>query len=70
MLLKALDELEERTNLNNNFLVPATKGDLYKRKGELQRAQKAYEQALSLAVSPIDKKFLNRKILQCQEKGY
>lgn len=63
--IQALDALEGSVDLKNNFLVHAAKGDVYKRKGELDRAKIFYTQALNLSVSPIDRKFLERKILQC-----
>jgi predicted RNA polymerase sigma factor len=64
--IEALNELELNLDLKNNFLVPLAKADVYIRKGEFKNARKFYEQALSLSVSPIDKKFLEKKILQCQ----
>lgn len=64
--IKALSELELNADLKNNFLLPAAKGDIYKRKGELKNARIFYEQALSLSASPVDRKFLEKKILQCQ----
>ena len=64
--IKALDELELNSDLKNNFLLHVAKGDIYKRKGELENAQIFYEQALSLSTSPVDKRFLKKKIIQCQ----
>jgi RNA polymerase sigma factor (sigma-70 family) len=64
--LKELEEIEGHSVFRDNFLVPATKGDIYRRKGEMMNAQLAYQQALKSAVSPIDKKFLERKIVECQ----
>ncbi|MEX0966213.1 MAG: sigma-70 family RNA polymerase sigma factor [Bacteroidia bacterium] len=64
--IRALDELEIKADLKKNFLVSATKGDIYKRKGEFKNAQIYYAQALSLSASPADREFLRKKILQCQ----
>lgn len=64
--IQALDELEVNADLKNNFLVTAAKGDIYKRKGEFENARIFYEQALSLSASPVDRKFLEKKIIQCQ----
>lgn len=61
-----LDELSSYKILKKSFLVPATKGDIYKRKGKMLEAKKAYEEALEMAVSPIDKTFLKKKISQCE----
>jgi RNA polymerase sigma-70 factor (ECF subfamily) len=52
--------------LQNHYLLHAAKADIHKRNGELNHAQTAFEQALRLAVSPMDKKFLKRRILQCR----
>lgn len=65
-LIEALTEIEAMELMKNNFLVAAAKGDIYTRRGELENARQAYEKALTLSVSPIDKKFLTRKILRCQ----
>ena len=64
--IQALDELEVNTDLKHSFLVSVAKGDIYKRKDELKNARIFYEQALSLSVSPVDRKFLEKKIIQCQ----
>jgi RNA polymerase sigma factor (sigma-70 family) len=65
--IEALDELQVvNADLKNNFLVLAAKGDIYKRKGKLKNAQLFYEQALGVSPSPIDRKFLEKKILECQ----
>lgn len=64
--IKELDELETITGMNCNFLVSATKGDIYKRMGEWRQALQAFEQALKLAVSPTDRRFLEKKIIQIQ----
>ncbi len=64
--IQALEKLEINADLKNNFLVPAAKGDIYKRKGEFKNAQVFYEKALNLSTSPVDRKFLKKKILQCQ----
>ncbi|MES2560827.1 MAG: DUF6596 domain-containing protein [Bacteroidota bacterium] len=64
--IQALNAIASDALFQHNFLLLAAKGDIYKRQGELENARKAYEEALHLAVSPADKKFLTRKILFCQ----
>lgn len=64
--IAALDALSGEPMLKNSFLLPAARGDIYKRKGELMKAMAAYETALALAVSPTDRHFLKKKIVQCQ----
>lgn len=64
--IEALDELAAGTDLKNSFLLPAAKGDIHRRRGERQLALTCYEQALQLSVSPADRKFLERMILQCR----
>ncbi|MGE0567017.1 MAG: RNA polymerase sigma factor, partial [Bacteroidia bacterium] len=66
--IHAIDEISTSEILKNSFLVPATKGDIYKRRGEIIEAKKAYEKAFELAVSPNDKIFLMRKISQCDHR--
>lgn len=61
--IQALDELEAHGGLKNNFLLQAAKGDIYKRQGEIKKAKYYFEQAMNLCTSPIDKKFLEKKIL-------
>ncbi len=64
--IKKLDELEINADLKDNFLVAAAKGNIYNQKGEHKNARIFYEQALYLSISPIDRKFLKKKILQCE----
>jgi len=64
--VKKIELLEESAALEKAFLFPATKGDLYRRMGMYDRAKTAYQLALELAVAPLDKKFLQKMILQCE----
>lgn len=64
--IRELNELALNAELKNNFLIFATMGDIYKRKGELKNALLLYEQALNLSTSSFDQKFLRRQIVQCQ----
>lgn len=62
--IQALEELERHSALKNNFLLPAAKAYMYTRRGELKNALICYEQALHLSVSPADRKFLTKKIIE------
>lgn len=64
--IQALEELEGKPEMDGNFLVPATKGDIYKRRGENREAIQSFEKAFALALSPVDKKFLKKKITALQ----
>lgn len=64
--IEKINELESDADLKNNFIVSAAKGDIYKRKGDFKNAEIFYERALELSVSPADKTFLERKLLQCR----
>jgi len=64
--IQALDKLATDPALKRSFLIPAARGDIYRRKGELKKARKAFEHALKIAVSPADKRFLSRKMRQCE----
>ncbi len=64
--IQKLEELEVDMDSKMSFLVHAAKADIHKRRGELKKAKTAYLEALNLSVSPIDKKFLESKILQIQ----
>jgi len=66
--IQALDELEVRQDLKDNFLLPAAKADIYKRKREFKNALTCYKKALDLSVSPADRKFLTKKIIEINSK--
>lgn len=68
--LKAVEDLETNELLKDHFLVPATRGDIFKRMGKVEKAKMAYQQAMDLAGSPNDKRFLKRKMLECDSKNY
>ncbi|WP_074604697.1 RNA polymerase sigma factor [Pedobacter steynii] len=64
-----INELEQRSGLQQSFLFSATKADIYQRIGERDKAITAYEEALRLSNAPLDKKFLLRKIAACKSEG-
>lgn len=64
--LHSLDKIRTHEVFKDSFLLPAVKGNIYNRKGELQNAIRFYSKALELAQSPTDKSFLQRKIVECK----
>ncbi|WP_306353920.1 RNA polymerase sigma factor [Flavobacterium sp. '19STA2R22 D10 B1'] len=58
--------LEAEYKLQENFLIVVTKASLYQKIGEIDHAKETYMLAWNLTNSPIDKKFIDRKILECQ----
>jgi RNA polymerase sigma factor (sigma-70 family) len=64
--IQAIQVLEKSAKMEHSFLFAATRGELFRRMGAFAAAATAYQLALTLAISPVDKKFLERKLLQCQ----
>ncbi len=64
--LQALDTMQSHDVFKDSFLIPAVKGNIYNRKGDPQNAERFYCKALELAISPNDKRFLQRKIVECK----
>jgi RNA polymerase sigma factor (sigma-70 family) len=64
--ITAIESLERTSDMSDNFLFAAVKGDMYRRAQEPRKARAAYSIALELASAPPDKEFLRRKIKQCQ----
>ena len=58
-------KIEAADELKNYYLLPATKGDLYFRKNDLNNAKYFYEKAETLTASPSEKKLLQKKINLC-----
>jgi RNA polymerase sigma-70 factor (ECF subfamily) len=65
--IQAIDKLKSNLLFKDNFLLSAAKGDVYQRKGQFKNSLSSYEEALQLAVSPADKKFLKKKISQYKQ---
>jgi RNA polymerase sigma-70 factor (ECF subfamily) len=62
--LALVSELAQRGELGNYHLLPATRADLLRRRGDHARAASEYERALVLAPSEAERRFLRRRIAE------
>jgi RNA polymerase sigma-70 factor (ECF subfamily) len=62
--LDLLDALEAAGSLRDYHLLPATRADLLRRLGRDREAAAAYEQALSLAPTDAERRFLRRRLAE------
>src|SRR5690606_17261600 len=60
--LALVDELAESGRLDGYYLLPATRADLLRRQGRVTEAAAAYEQALELAPSAAERRYLTRRL--------
>lgn len=60
--LALVDELAESGRLDSYYLLPATRADLLRRQGRVTEAAAAYEQALELAPSTAERRYLTRRL--------
>ena len=61
--LAALDFIDP-DSLKNYYLLPATRGELLIRLGNLEQAKENLERAAQMTASPVEKEYLRRKIRQ------
>ena len=59
---RTVDQLDTDGLLPGYHLVPATRADLLRRLGRHREAARAYRQALELAGSDADRRFLTRRL--------
>jgi RNA polymerase sigma-70 factor (ECF subfamily) len=62
--LALVNELAQRGELGSYYLLPATRADLLRRSGELEQAAAEYQQALELAPTEAERRFLRRRIAE------
>jgi RNA polymerase sigma-70 factor, ECF subfamily len=62
--LALVNELAQRGELGSYHLLPATRADLLRRRGELEQAEAEYRQALGLAPTEAERRFLRRRIAE------
>ncbi len=62
--LDLIDALEAAGSLRDYHLLPATRADLLRRLGRDREAAAAYEQALSLAPTDAERRFLRRRLAE------
>lgn len=61
-----IDALNEITGLDGYYLLPATFGALHARAGNRQTAADCFRRALALTSSPVEQRFLTRKLAECE----
>jgi RNA polymerase sigma-70 factor, ECF subfamily len=62
--LAAVDEIESAGALAGYHLLPATRADLLRRAGDLEAAAAAYRQALPLAPTEAEQRYLARRLAE------
>jgi RNA polymerase sigma-70 factor (ECF subfamily) len=62
--LALVNELAQRGELGSYYLLPATRADLLRRSGETEQAAAEYRQALELAPTEAERRFLRRRIAE------
>jgi RNA polymerase sigma-70 factor (ECF subfamily) len=67
--LRLLDELGEREELREFYLLPAARADLLRRLGRWEEAAEAYRSALETTTNDIERKFLRRRLVEVESSG-
>jgi RNA polymerase sigma-70 factor (ECF subfamily) len=62
--LVLLDALEAAGKLANYHLLPATRADLLRRSGKMAEAATAYTEALALAGTDAERRYLTRRLAE------
>jgi RNA polymerase sigma-70 factor (ECF subfamily) len=62
--LVLLDELEQSGALTDYYLLPATRADLLRRLRRTEDARRSYRQALELAPTDAERRFLRRRLAE------
>lgn len=65
--LDALSGLERDPFLGRYYLFSATRAELYLQKGDLERAETSFRQALELPSTGPEQRFLERRLASCRE---
>jgi predicted RNA polymerase sigma factor len=63
--LEQIDLLKKNQALQNYYLLYAAEGDMLLRQNNAPLARLAFSKAYKLAISPLDKQFLENKMEQC-----
>ena len=67
--LRLLDDLEERSELNEYYLLPAARADLLRRIGEWDASAAAYREALALVRHDAERRFLAGRLAEVEAKS-
>src|SRR5260370_718485 len=62
--LRLVAALEEAGHLTGYHLLPATKADLYRRLGRLDDAAACYREAIGLASTDTERRYLSRRLAE------
>ena len=63
--LRLVDALAESGRLPGYYLLPATRADLLRRLGRTAEAAAAYRDALALAATDVERRYLTRRLAEC-----
>ncbi|MDN3024192.1 RNA polymerase sigma factor [Streptomyces sp. S.PB5] len=67
--LALVAELEQEGDLAGYHLLPATRADLLRRAGRTTEAAAAYERALALVENDAERRFLEKRLVECRSAG-
>jgi len=66
--LKSLDKIDMESPIEKYFLMHASRADMYFRLGDYERAKSYYQVALDMAESSLDKRFIQKKMMECDTR--
>jgi len=64
--LRALEEADLDAALGQYHLLDATRGELHRRAGDLDRARRYFEAAMRKTDSPHDREVIERRLAKCR----
>ena len=67
--LRLLEALAERGELKGYYLLPAARGDMLRRLSRWAEAEEAYRDARLLVVNDAERRFLDRRLAEMQQRG-
>jgi RNA polymerase sigma-70 factor, ECF subfamily len=67
--LRLLDTLAERGELKGYYLLPAARGDMLRRLSRWAEAEDAYRDARMLVVNDAERRFLDRRLAEMQQRS-
>ena len=67
--LRLLDELDQRGELDEYYLLPAARADLLRRMERWKEAGEAYRQAIRLVIHDTERRFLMRRLAEVEGKA-
>ena len=67
--LEWIARLERHPDLASYHLLPASQADLLRRQGRFDAASRAYRRALTLVTNPADRRYLERRLAECEVRG-